>query len=148
MSTYNVNPFQKSELSIPEEYHEYFVRYCQTRTDGEKTDIDKSPFRRMVDMWFLAVCVAVHNGLTPVDVTSKKTKKIIDGTIFSSDPWRINALMLMTVGVEERVDVLTEPAEMMKLANNLAIAGLPLVIEMLEDGPSDAIWNLGDNVLG
>ncbi|MBT6050829.1 MAG: hypothetical protein HOG49_28860 [Candidatus Scalindua sp.] len=147
MSTYNVNPFQKSELSVPEEYHEFFVQYCQTRTDGLKTNIDKSPFRRMVDLWFLAVCVAVHQGLKPVDLAGKKTKKIIDGTIFSSDPWRINALMLMAVGYEGKVDILTHPNEMMKLANNLAIAGLPVLVEMLKDGPSDPIWNLSDNIL-
>lgn len=147
MSLLSINPFQKYDLSIPEKYHEFFVQYSQTRTDGTKTNIDKSPFRRMVDLWFLAFSVAVHRGLEPVDFTSQKTHKIIDGTIFSSDPWRVNAIMLTSVGITGEVEILTKPSEMMRLANSLALAGLPVVIEMLKDGPSEPIWNLSDHIL-
>jgi len=147
MTSYSANPFQRNELSVPEEYHDYFKRYCQTSTDGEKIDIDKSPFRRMVDMWFLAVCIAINQGLKPMEFKGKKTVKIIDGTIFSSDPWRINALMLMAVGYTKNVEILTSPNDLMKLANGLAVAGLPALIDMLETGSSDPIWNLGDNII-
>ncbi len=35
---------------------------------------------------------------------------------------------------------------MMTLANGLAVAGLPKVIEMLKDGDDEPIWNLSDAV--
>ncbi len=33
---------------------------------------------------------------------------------------------------------------MMALANGLAVAGLPKVIEMLKEGDAEPIWNLSD----
>ena len=35
---------------------------------------------------------------------------------------------------------------MMALANGLATAGLPEVIEMLKDGAAEPIWNLSDAI--
>jgi bisphosphoglycerate-independent phosphoglycerate mutase (AlkP superfamily) len=77
---------------------------------------------------------------------SKQTYKIIDGSIFTSDPWRIQALMLIMIGLIENVEIVSEPRKIMAMANGLAVAGLPHVIEMLKDGDDDPIWNLSECV--
>ena len=98
----------------------------------------------MVDLWFLAVCVAARLGLEPYDMTKQETRKIIDGSIFGSDPWRVHTLMLIAIGKTGDVEIVSDPRKMMTLANGLAVAGLPSVIEMLKDGNAEPIWNLSD----
>lgn len=44
--------------------------------------------------------------------------------------------------------ILSEPRKMIALANGFAIASLPKVIEMLEDGYPEPIWNLPDSLDG
>lgn len=137
------NPFQAIDINVPVEFHEAFTRYCQT---GGNAVIDQSPFPRMVDLWFLAVCVAGRLGLEPVDLGKYETKKIIDGSIFGSDPWRVHTLMLLAIGKSDDVKIVSEPRKMMALANGLAVAGLPKVIEMLKEGDGEPIWNISDAI--
>lgn len=138
------NPFQAIDISVPEEFRNEFAQYCQTRTEGGRINIDRSPFPRMVDFWFLCVCVAARLNLEPVDISKAKTYKIIEGSIFGSDPWRIQVLMLIAISKTGDVKIVAEPRRIMTLANGLAVAGLPRVIEMLKDGQSEPIWNLSD----
>lgn len=139
------NPFQAIDVNVPVEYHDDFSRYSQTTG---KAVIDQSPFPRMVDLWFLAVCVAAKLDLKPVDIGKYATRKIIDGSIFGSDPWRVHTLMLVAVGISGDIQIVSEPRKMMSIASGLAIAGLPKVIEMLKDGEAEPIWNLSDGIDG
>src|SRR3979490_3190382 len=102
------NPFQGIDINVPIELHEAFTRYCQT---SGNTTIDQSPFPRMVDLWFLAVSVAARLDL--------ETRKIIEGSIFGSDPWRVHTLMLIAIGKTGDVQIVSEPRKMMALANGL-----------------------------
>ncbi len=137
------NPFQADEIRVPVEFHEAFQRYSQREANAV---IDQSPFPRMIDFWFLSVCVARQLGLKPVDIVKSDTVKIIDGTIFTSDPWRIDMLMLLAISWYNDEQIVSKPHEIMSLANRLAIAGIPKVIDMLKDGDSEPIWNLSDTV--
>ena len=139
------NPFQAIDINVPVEFHEAFTRYCQRSADAV---IDQSPFPRMVDLWFLSMCVAARLGLEPADIAKFDTRKIIDGSIFGSDPWRVHTLMLLAIGRTGDVHIVAEPRKMMTLANGLAVAGLPNVIEMLKEGDAEPIWNLSDAVDG
>lgn len=137
------NPFQRIDINVPVEFHEAFTRYCQRSADAI---IDQSPFPRMVDLWFLSVCIASRLGLEPASITQYDTRKIIDGSIFGSDPWRVHTLMLIAIGKSGDVQIVSEPRKMMALANGLAVAGLPKVIDMLKEGGAEPIWNLSDAV--
>ena len=137
------NPFQAIDINVPVEFHEAFTRYCQRSAAAV---IDQSPFPRMVDFWFLSVCVAARLGLKSVDIARYDTRKIIDGSIFGSDPWRVHTLMLIAIAKTGDVQIVSEPRKMMILANELAVAGLPKVIEMLKDGDAEPIWNLSDAI--
>lgn len=134
------NPFQAIDISVPEEDHETYTHYCHR---GSAQRIDASPFERMIDLWFFSVCIAVMHRLKPQEVTGK-TKKIIDGSIFASDPWRIHVLMLIAIAETDDVAIVSEPTKIMNLANGLAAAGLHRVVEMLTEGSAEAIWNLSD----
>jgi len=137
------NPFQSFDVSIPIEFHDDVVRF--TLKDGGSTP-DQSPFTRMIDIWFLAMMVAVREGLKPVSMSGMKTIKIIDGTIFSSDPWRIWLLQMVAITYIDDVSIVCEPKQIMNLASDLAVAGFPRVFDMLKQGSGDPIWNLSDAV--
>ena len=143
MADRHFNPFQAIDINVPVEFHEAFKRYCQR---SAKAVIDQSPFPRMVDLWFLSVCVAARLNLKPADISKYATRKIIDGSIFSSDPWRVHMLMLVAISQSGDVQIVSEPRKMMALASGLAVAGLPKVIEMLKVGDSEPIWNLSEAV--
>lgn len=137
------NPFQAIDIHVPAQFHEAFGRYSQT---GGSAVIDQSPFPRMVDLWFMAVCVAARLNLEPEDISQYETRKIIDGSIFSSDPWRVHALMLVAIGRTGDIQIVSEPRKMMALFSGLAVAGLPKVMDMLKDGDAEPIWNLSDAI--
>ena len=137
------NPFQAIEIEVPVEFHEAFARYCQRSAD---TTMDQSPFPRMIDLWFLSVCVAARLDLEPIDISKYKKVKIQDGSIFGSDPWRVHTLMLIAIGKTGAVEIVSTPRKMMTLASELAAAGLPKVIDMLKDGDAEPIWNLSDGI--
>ena len=137
------NPFQAIDINVPIEFHEAFTQYCQRSANAI---IDQSPFPRMVDFWFLSACVAARLNLKPADIAKYETRKIIDGSIFGSDPWRVHALMLIAIAETGDVQIVSEPRKMMTLANGLAVTGLPRVVEMLKDGDAEPIWNLSDAV--
>ena len=143
MADHYFNPFQAIDINVPVEFHEVFTQYCQT---GGNASIDQSPFPRMVDLWFLSVCVAARLDLEPPNISKYDTRKIIDGSIFGSDPWRVHTLMLIAIGKTGDLQIVSEPRKMMALASGLAVAGLPNVIEMLKDGGEEPIWNLSDAV--
>jgi hypothetical protein len=52
--------------------------------------------------------------------------------------------MLTAIAVEDNVEVAAQPRRMMAIANGLAAAGVPHIVDMLQDGDQDAIWNLSD----
>ena len=53
-------------------------------------------------------------------------------------------MMLIAIAVENDVEIVGEPRRMMTIANGLAAAGIPHIVEMLRDGHQDPIWNLSD----
>lgn len=138
------NPFQGIDVSVPVEYHEDVARF--SRREGG-ANIDQSPFPRMVDMWLLAVCLAARGGREPLDPSRYQTRKVIEGSIFGNDPWRVHVLMLVAIAHSGSIEIVSEPRKMMTLANGLAIAGFPLVLDMLKEGTGDQIWNLSDAIV-
>jgi hypothetical protein len=45
---------------------------------------------------------------------------------------------------EQTARAILLPRRMMTIANGLAAAGIPHVVEMLRDGDQDALWNLSE----
>lgn len=143
-----MNEFAATDITLPQKYQEYFHAYCLTRTEGSRNTPEDSPFPRMVDMWFFAVCLAVKEGLEPEFERKGKTYKAIEGVALGGDGWRSNALLLLAIAHAGKVDVVRSPGEMMRIANAYALAGLPRLIAILEDRGGDlALDHLSDAVL-
>lgn len=135
------NPFAGIDLIAPVEQREAYDRYCQRAGRG---NIDQIPFERMVDFWFLGLVLAARNGRSPVDLSRPETFKFIEGSIFDRDSWRVQAVMLIAIAIEDNVEIVGEPRRMMAIANGLAAAGISIVVDMLRDGDQDPIWNLSE----
>ena len=132
-----MNAFAGTDIHLPEKFQEYFHAYCLTRTEGSRNDPEDSPFPRMVDMWFLALCIAVAENLKPELEPKGKTYKAIEGVVFGSDSWRSNALMLLAVAHGGDVGIMDKPNEMVRIANGYAMAGLPRLIAVLDEREGD-----------
>lgn len=139
------NPFAGIDLIAPVDQRDVYDRYCQT---GGRAIIDQSPFPRMVDFWFTGLALAARKELTPIDMAKQETFKFMEGSIFDRDSWRVQAVMLVAIAVEGNVDIVGEPRRMIAIANGLAAAGIPHVVEMLRDGDQDPIWNLSESLDG
>lgn len=140
------NPFQTLELRYPEEYRETVTRYTQRWEAGKDSDPEEAPFPRYVDMWFLAVCVGAQMGRR-VPMKRESSHKFIEGSIFQSDPWRVEILELLAIGFSGDPQIIRNPRDVIQLANDLAAAGMPEVREMLREGRAQPIWNLSQQVL-
>ncbi len=139
------NPFAGIDLIAPAEQREAYDRYCQT---AGRAVLDQSPFPRMVDFWFAGLSLGARKKLEPVDLSRQDTFKFIEGSIFDRDSWRVQAVMLIAIAVADSVEIVGEPRRMMAIANGLAAAGVPHVVEMLRDGDQDPIWNLSEALDG
>lgn len=143
MSERLTNPFVTLEVFAPLTLQDYFRRYSQSTGASSVSEFDRKPFPRMVDFWFLAICVAAKLGLKPVTVEGQ-TYKAIDGPAIASPEWRADALKLIAIGVTGDPNVTNDPKRMMEIANGLAFAGMPRLIEILEEDPDHEVYNFSD----
>jgi len=132
------NAFGNTDIQLPKKYQDYFHQYCLTRAEGSTNNPESSPFPRMVDMWFLAMCIAVKENLRPDFDPQGPMYKAIEGAVFGSDPWRSNAMTLLAIAHVGNVEISNSPNEMLKIANGYATAGLPRLISLLADRGGDA----------
>ncbi len=135
------NPFAGLDLVAPVEHRGYYDMYCQT---AGSTSIDQSPFPRMVDFWYAGLSVATRNQPKVVKISELETFKFIDGSIFDRDSWRVQAIMLVSIAIENNVEIVGNPRRMIEIANGLAATGIPEVVRMLRGGDQEPIWNLSD----
>jgi hypothetical protein len=137
------NPFASIDLIAPIKQRNFYDLYCQT---GGRASVDQSPFPRMVDFWFAGLSLAARKQLKLVNLAKPETFKFIDGSIFDSDSWRVQVVMLVAIAVDGNMEIVSEPRRMMTIANGLAAAGVPHIVEMLREGNQDPIWNLSDSL--
>lgn len=137
------NPFANIGLIAPDSHREFYDQYCQRQAIG-KANIDHRPFRRMVDLWFAGLSYAARNHLEPDKLEQKTFQFITVGEIFEPNSWQIQILMLIAIAVEGNVEIVQDPNHIMDMANRLAAAGVPHIVEMLREGDLDPIWNLSE----
>jgi len=135
------NPFQTIDIFVLQEHHYIYQKYC-----GHGLGSDNSPFPRMIDLWFLSLCVAARKSLPPTDLSSPQTVKIIDGSILSQDPWRIHAIMLISIHVKGDTQIVSDPRAMMTLVSGLSASGIPVLNDMLTDSAAQPIWNISESI--
>ena len=142
-----MNAFVKTDIYLPEKFQKFFHSYCLTRREGSQNRPEDSPFPRMVDMWFLSLCIAAKEGLTPITEVRGKKYKAIEGAVFSSDVWRSNVLVLLAINQSGDHGIVDRPHDMMRIVNGYALAGLPRLIGILNAREGDtALDYLSDYV--
>lgn len=136
------NPFAGIDLRAPIDQRDFYEKYCQ-RVRGSM--VDQSPFPRMIDFWFAGLSLAARKQLAPTDLSGQKTFKFNEGSVLDSDnSWRVQAVMLIAIAVKDDVKIVSQPRPMIAIANGLAAAGIPSVVELLQKGNQDAIWNISE----
>ena len=135
------NPFVNMNLISPITQRDDYDRYCQA---GRRTSTNLSPFPRKVDLWFAGVSLAARKNLKPIDLTKQKTVDIINGSIFNTDSWQVQAVMLIAIAIDGNLEIVLNPRRMMDIANGLAAAGVPHIVEMLDEGGQNPIRNLSE----
>ena len=138
------NPFAGIDLIAPVEQRDVYDRYC--KTGDKRSNIDQSPFPRMVDFWFAGLALGAREKLPSFDLSGKDTFKFIEGSIFDRDSWRVQTVMLIAISQEDNVEIVAEPRRMIAIANGLAAAGVPGIVDMLKDGDQPPIWNLSESL--
>jgi hypothetical protein len=144
MSERLTNPFVTMEINAPVEFQEHFRRFSQTTGASSVADFDRKPFPRMVDFWFIALCVAVRKGLKPATFEGVQTYKAVEGPQIASPEWRAHALKLIAIAETGNPEVVKEPRRVLEIANGLAFAGMPHVLEVLNEAPDEAVLALSD----
>lgn len=147
MSDAYVASFAGVEVNAPVELRDHFQRYSQSTGASTVAECERKPFSRMVDFWFLAICVAVKLRLKPAELEGKSTYKAIEGAAVVSPEWRAHALRLIAIAETGDVAIVQDPRGMMRIANGLAFAGMPHLIEILEAYPDDVANNLADELI-
>lgn len=138
------NPFAGIDLIAPVEQRDVYDRYC--KTGDKRSNINQSPFPRMVDFWFTGLALGARENLPPTDLSGKDTFKFMEGSIFDRDSWRVQTVMLIAIAQENNIEIVAEPRRMIAIANGLAAVGIPKIVYMLKDGDQDPIWNLSEEI--
>lgn len=121
------NPYASQDLFVPREWHESYQRYT-IQARAESRDLDATPYPRMIDMWWTALCVGLREGRrSPL---GEKPAKFADGAILSSDPWRVTHIGLIAVA-EEGPDVLERPADVIRIVSEYAAAGSEWLVQVM-----------------
>jgi hypothetical protein len=144
MSERLTNPFVTMEINAPVEFQEHFRRFSQTTGASSVAELDRKPFPRMVDFWFIALCIAVKKGLKPVSFEGVQTYKAVEGPQIASPEWRAHALKLIAIAETGNPEVVKEPRRVLEIANGLAFAGMPHVLEALNEAPDEEVFGLSD----
>lgn len=138
------NPFVGLGLIAPEAQRSYYDEYCRANRVGvTDKEADKHPFRRRVDFWFAALALAARKQLKPIDLRKEETYQFVTGVVFNQDSWRIQIITLVAI-TEDNLEVVQCPSRMMNIANGLAAAGISHLVDMLNEGNQDPIWNFSD----
>lgn len=133
-----LNPFANLPLRIPKSQRERVDRFTQTHRDekGQAADIDRAPFRRYVDVWWAGVCLGANLGdRQPID----DPHDFVTGVVFNSDPYRIVELQLLALAETGDPDVLAQPGEILRIANEYAAVGVSRLTDVMT-GHVTPIW--------
>jgi hypothetical protein len=127
---------RQHDLRLPKQIKDKaFATLVSSQPNAGHRSIEEAPFRRMYDFWFASVLWAEHSDSEPV--SAAKTEKFISVGPTPSDAkpdtWMLELLLLIAVRrLKPDVNTLPEPTDVFKLANELAAAGAPRLIDEIE----------------
>lgn len=132
------NVFAPYQIDMPKVYQEKIKNYVATA--GKNQSRENCPFDRQIDFWFMALCIAFNKGLSVVK--EKETYNAIDAEILSRNTYRITQIQMIAIAVSSDINILLEPRKMLDICIGLANAGIPLLLNILEDTEATPLWNV------
>ena len=145
----DINLYQNIDLELPEKHRADITAFVRNHPEsGNSATPFKSPFYRIVDVWFLAVCVGSYFEQKDENSTIKRWG-FMTGTVLSADPWRIQLLELLAISESDTpYDIFKSEGSNAKLppirlANSYAAVGIDYVLDYLK-GNQQPIENLGE----
>jgi hypothetical protein len=143
MTLKDYNPFTQLELRLPDAYRDEVTKYSRTFADsGGSSRVEDSPFERYVDLWIASICVAVAEGREVEVPTATRTWRFEYGSRLQGQTAWIDLLQLLAIAHFGDPLVVSDARKVIDLANAFASSGLPMVLEMLNDGHDRPLWNL------
>jgi hypothetical protein len=127
---------RQHDLRLPKQIKEKaLASLVSSQPNASHRALEEAPFRRMYDFWFASVLWAEHSDLAPL--TGAKTEKFIavGPTPADAKPesWMLELLLLIAVRrMEPDVNTLPDASDVFKLANELAAAGAPRLMDEIE----------------
>jgi hypothetical protein len=138
------NPFAGYNVEIPKKYSEEIKKFCQTA--GGKVTFEFAPFNRQIDFWYFSFLYAVKNNLAPI--AEPDTSNITPASILSSNAYRISHIQLLFLGLNQDLKLLANHRKVFDFALQMANAGIPYVLQILNDQEDRPLWSLLDSVEG
>ncbi|MGK5094416.1 hypothetical protein WDW89_20670 [Deltaproteobacteria bacterium TL4] len=137
------NPFASFNIEMPKKYQDSVKKYCRTAGTDEKR-YEFVPFERQVDFWFMAFLIAVHKRLDPIDEKDNYTATAAH--ILGSDPKRISFMQLSVLGLTQKFEILANDRSVFEYCLKLANAGIPYLLEILNNSDGTPLWSLLDEL--
>jgi len=136
------NPFESYNVEIPKKYTDEVKKFCQTA--GRKITYKFAPFPRQVDFWYFSLLVAINKKLNPV--SESDTSNITPASILSSDPYRVTHIQLAYLAQTCDLEKLAYHRGVFDYALGMANAGIPYVLQLLNDAEDNPMWNALDDI--
>lgn len=141
MSIYN--PFSNYQIAVPKKYSEEVKKFCkqsETKAQGEY-----APFNRQVDLWYFSFIYAVKMDLKPQQFSANDTSNITAASIL--DNYHINHMQMVYLADNQDIEKLDEGREIFNYVSGLANAGIPHVLQILNDiDEGKPLFNILDTI--
>lgn len=130
------NPFAQYNIEMPRSYKDKISTFCST--GSVKRSRIRAPFYRQVDFWYAAFLIAVRRGLEPE--YERDTYNVTPASILSTNPWRIPHIQAAYLVLTQNSSGLAEKKQVFDFSLAMANAGIPKLIQLLEDDDDDPMW--------
>lgn len=132
------NIFAQYQIEMPKVYQEKIKTYVSTGGNAESRE--NTPFDRQIDFWYMALCLAFKEGLTPTK--EKDTYNAITAEILSRNSYRVTQMQMIALAATNDTNILLEPKKMLDVCIGLANAGIPMLLNILADTEATPLWNI------
>lgn len=121
-------------LILPKNHDEEINRYVSTHST-ERGSVERRPFRRQVDFWAFSIATALATDLEPVESAPSSWGKVFIYTVQKILDEDLCALLAVVAVAKIGYDdpEAGDPKRIIDLANRLAGAGCPVVLEKLSE---------------
>lgn len=142
--TRDYNPFGNLDLHIPVAFRDDVTRYTTTQGGGGDGSPESVPFVRYVDLWSAAVAVGAEERAF---VSGSEQHRFIQGSVLQGDLVRIEFLQLVAIAHTEDPYVVSDPRQVIEIADAYAAGGLPILMDWLDGGVQTPMMSLTKSVM-